>query len=52
MTNRERIKIMTTYELAEWLLTNKFCTPSPERCPCYDSCKDCVKDWLQQEAEK
>lgn len=51
MTNADRIRQMSDEELASWYVIK--CTIMMKRdCPKpYKTCKDCILEWLQQEAE-
>ena len=50
-TNADRIRQMSDEELASWYVIK--CTIMMKRdCPKpYKTCKDCILEWLQQEAE-
>ena len=53
MTNAERIRTMTDEELLEWLdsIGNACMTDDIERCDDYETCRECWKDWLGEEAD-
>ncbi len=50
MTNADRIRNMSDEELADILSDNCFEVMHTDRCP-VGTCKKCILDWLQSEAE-
>ena len=54
MTNLERFRTMTAFEIAQYLSHSSECPNEknfPDGCPCYGSCRECWEDWLHEEAE-
>lgn len=52
MTNVDRIRAMSDGELAEFILAHTMCpVESLEDCACYETCKQCWGEWLQQPVE-
>ena len=54
MTNLERFRTMTAFEIAQYLSKSSECPNEkkfPDGCPCYGSCRECWEDWLHEEAE-
>ncbi len=53
MTNAERIRAMSDEELLEWLegLSCAGMDDALERCKGYETCRECWKDWLAEDAD-
>lgn len=53
MTNLDRIRAMSDGELAEFILAHTMCpVENLEDCACYETCKHCWIEWLQQTVEE
>ena len=54
MTNADKIRKMSDKELLEWVdgLSNACMDYDIERCDDYETCRECWKDWLAEEADR